>query len=224
MVKMPLPILYSFRRCPYAMRARLAIAAAGVECELREIVLRDKAAEFLALSPKATVPVMQTPAGQVIDESLDIMLWALGQADPQGWMTPDGAKSDQMMALILRADTEFKPNLDRYKYASRHSEDVSSEARDLAGQFLMHLNDLLAGTGYLFGKHLSLADMAIAPFVRQFANVDRQWFDAQHWPHLLAWLERFLNSAAFLSIMQKYPKWQAGDALTLFPEKAANAP
>jgi len=216
------PILYSFRRCPYAMRARLAIQASGVECELREVLLRDKAPEFLAASPKGTVPVVLV-GGQLIEESLDVMLWALAQNDPDVWLSPQsGAKSD-MMELINKADGEFKTNLDQYKYASRFEGNEGQVARDKGAVFLLGLNDQLAETGYLFGTRISLADMAIAPFIRQFANVDRSWFDAQKWPHLLAWLERFLASKAFENIMSKYPKWQSGDVATFFPETMGNA-
>jgi glutathione S-transferase len=212
-----LPILYSFRRCPYAMRARLAVQAANVNCELREILLRDKAPEFIATSPKATVPVL-VAADQVIEESLEVMLWALAQNDPHEWLVPQIGSSIDMMALIVTADGDFKDNLDRYKYASRFADGTGDLARTQASIFLNSLNDQLASTGHLFGNRPSLADTAIAPFVRQFANVDRAWFDGQDWAHLIVWLERFLASAEFTSIMTKYPKWQAGDPPTFFPE------
>ncbi len=210
------PILYSFRRCPYAMRARLAIRASGVVCELREIVLRDKAPAFIAASPKATVPVLLAD-GEVIEESLEVMRWALARADPAHWLVPEGADFAQALALIETADTDFKGILDRYKYASRHAPGEGEAARDTAAAFLHDLNSQLAPTGHLFGRHPSLPDMAIAPFVRQFANVDRAWFDDQPWPHLLNWLNRFLASADFTAIMSKYPKWHSGDPVTLFP-------
>jgi glutathione S-transferase len=216
------PILYSFRRCPYAMRARLALRASGVVCELREIVLRDKAPEMLEASPKGTVPVLLAE-GQVIEESLDIMLWALGRSDPAIWLQPDGAKLDQALALIQTADRDFKDSLDRYKYANRFEPCTGVAARDNAAAFLCDLNTQLARTGHLYGKRISLPDMAIAPFIRQFANVDRAWFDAQTWPHLRAWLNRFLESDDFAAIMTKHPKWQAGDPVTLFPSEAENA-
>ncbi|MFT5000973.1 MAG: glutathione S-transferase [Paracoccaceae bacterium] len=217
---MSLPFLYSFRRCPYAMRARLAIQAAGVTCELREILLREKAPEFLAASEKATVPVVVTNAGNVIEQSLDVMLWALAQADPFRWLVPETGTIDQAMALIAQADADFKDNLDHYKYASRFENGEGEKARDAASGFLYGLNDRLANTENLTGGRTSLADMAIAPFVRQFANVDRAWFDQQNWPHLLAWLNRFLASTDFNAIMTKYPKWQSGDAPTNFPQEA----
>ena len=221
---MPLPILYSFRRCPYAMRARLAITASGQGVHLREILLRDKAPDFLEASAKGTVPVLVTPEGQVIDESLDIMFWALRQSDPLGWLALDSALMKTAHNLISRADDEFKENLDRYKYASRHQDSPPDQARNQAALYLLDLNARLADTPWLLGHKPSIADFAIAPFVRQFANVDRPWFDSQLWPHLLRWLEAFLASDLFASIMQKYPKWQAGDAPTPFPQGAPDAP
>jgi len=199
------PILYSFRRCPYAMRARLALASAGIPCELREILLRDKAPELLQASPKGTVPVLVTETA-VIDESLDIMLWALKRNDPEGWLDmPDSGHS-----LITRTDAEFKPNLDAYKY----KDDISARTR--AATFLLELDARLSPN--LFGTAPKLADMAILTFVRQFAFVDKPWFDAQGWPNLSRWLQDFITSHRFAAIMQKYPKWQAADAPTLFPD------
>jgi len=199
------PILYSFRRCPYAMRARLALASADITCELREILLRDKAPELIKVSPKATVPVLLTP--DVVDESLDIMLWALGKNDPEGWLEmPDDGHT-----LIAQSDTGFKSALDAYKY--KHSE----EDRTKASAFLRILDQMLIDQPYLFGPSATLADMAILTFVRQFAFVDKAWFDAQPWPNLAKWLENFIASPRFSNIMQKYPKWQVGDPVTLFP-------
>ncbi len=206
-----LPVLYSFRRCPYAMRARLALHYAGIPCELREIVLRDKAPEFLETSPKGTVPVLVTEV-DVIEESLDIMLWALTQNDPDGWLTHKNAA----LALIAQSDGPFKTALDRYKYGSRFPGADASAERETASVFLQMLNNQLAETPYLHGDSLGLADMAIVTFVRQFAFVDKDWFDAQDWPHLIRWLDGFLGSARFADIMQKYPKWISGDPVTRF--------
>lgn len=220
---MTLPILYSFRRCPYAMRARLAICATGLKCELREIVLRDKAPEFLAASPKATVPVVVIEQGQVIEESLEVMLWALDQSDPLDWLSPQNGDRGSMMSLIAQGDGDFKENLDRYKYASRFENGEGEVARDRAVGFLHTLNSQLAPTGYLFGSRNCLADIAIGPFVRQFANVNRPWFDTQDWPHLHNWLARFIESPEFAAIMGKYVKWQAGAQPIFFPESVQNA-
>lgn len=218
----PMPILYSFRRCPYAMRARLAIAAAGVRVELREVVLRAKPAAFLAASPSGTVPclVMRHETGQdVIDESLDIMRWALGRHDPQGWLTGDSGAGDAAgEAWIARCDGPFKSALDRTKYASRYPECDPAQQRGLAMAFLHDLNDQIGqgGTGWMFARQ-SLADMAIAPFVRQFANIDKAWFADQPWPHLQDWLSRFCASQAFADVMAKYAPWEAGAAPVTFP-------
>ena len=227
-----MPILYSFRRCPYAMRARLAIAAAGVEVELREVVLRAKPAAFLAASPSGTVPCLvtrqetrretgQEGAQAVIDESLDIMRWALGRRDPQGWLTCGGAAGGATAgeAWIARCDGPFKSALDRTKYASRYPECDPLEQRGLATAFLDDLNDQIGqgGTGWMFARQ-SLADMAIAPFVRQFAHIDKAWFAEQPWPHLQDWLARFCASTAFADVMAKYAPWEEGAAPVTFPQ------
>ncbi|MEM6407655.1 MAG: glutathione S-transferase [Pseudomonadota bacterium] len=209
------PILYSFRRCPYAMRGRLALVSAGLETEIREILLRDKAPEFLEASPKGTVPVLVTE-GKVIEESLDVMDWALTQNDPENWRDyPDEGRD-----LIATSDGPFKTALDRYKYSTRHNSDPEIE-REKAAQFLRQLDVQLDGKDYLYGAKPTQPDMAILPFVRQFANTDRAWFDAQPWPNLIRWLDAFLASDRFAQIMPKFPKWQAGDPVTLFPPKEA---
>ncbi|PHQ85983.1 MAG: glutathione S-transferase [Thalassobium sp.] len=207
-----LPILWTFRRCPYAMRARLAIQSAGVQVDLREILLRDKPAAFLASSPKGTVPVIDT-GKTVIEESRDVMVWALGQNDPEGWldMPPAGH------VLIDRCDGPFKTALDHTKYAVRYPDLDTAVERVKAAHFLHDLNDRLGDQPYLFGPSPKLADMAIAPFVRQFANIDHAWFDAQPWPNLIRWLDAFLTSDAFVSIMTKNPPWQAGQDTVHFP-------
>jgi glutathione S-transferase len=212
-----LPILYSFRRCPYAMRARLALASSQQMCALREIVLRDKPGDFLLTSPTATVPSLKTPEGKVIDESLDIMIWTLSHHDPEYWLQPGSGSFEDMLSLIDKADGGFKTALDRYKYTTRYDNVDGIEQRTKAASFLRGLNKQLENSTYLFGLRPTLADMAIAPFVRQFANVDRDWFEAENWPHLLRWLNDFLNSERFTSIMTKYLKWQPGDPVTRFP-------
>jgi len=208
------PILYSFRRCPYAIRARLALQITGFKTELREILLRDKAPEFLAVSPPQTVPALVL-GNEVIDESLDIMKWALQQNDPGHWLDMPRAGH----ALIAEADGPFKAALDRTKYASRYPGEDKLDHRARAAKFLYQLDQRLQ-PGYLFGPNPSLADMAILPFVRQFAFIDKDWFDAQDWPDLKRWLKAFLASGLFLAVMGKYPKWQAGEAATIFPASA----
>lgn len=205
------PILYSFRRCPYAMRARLAVAVSGTPVELREILLRDKAAAFLATSPSATVPCL-SDNGTVIDESLDIMIWALRQNDPQGWLVQSSAS----LALITTADGPFKQALDRTKYHTRYPDIDAEDQRARAMGFLADLETQLADRAFLFGDSPRLADMAILPFVRQFAFIDKPRFDAEAGAPLRAWLETFLTSDLFQSIMPKLPMWHPGDAPTFF--------
>lgn len=207
-----LPIFYSFRRCPYAMRARLALVSAGVQVELREIVLRDKPAAFLAVSPSATVPALVHATG-TLDESLDIMRWALAQADPEGWLEMPEAGA----AWIARCDGPFKHALDRTKYATRYPNEDTSHHRAEAALFLSDLNAQIDTA--IFARP-SLADAAILPFVRQFAFIDKPWFDAQPWPNLHQWLQGFLGSDPFQTIMPKFPQWQEGDAPTTFPNTA----
>lgn len=211
------PILYSFRRCPYAMRARLAIAASGQVCELREVVLRDKPQALLQASPKATVPVLIDEQGQVIDQSLDVMLWALQRHDPQHWLAPTFQDLPAMLALIDQCDAGFKHHLDRYKYPDRYENANAIEHRDQAGLWLTHLETRLAGTPFLFGSQAALADMAIAPFVRQFAHTDRDWFDQQPWPALQRWLQAWQQSALFERVMVKFAPWTPDSARVLFP-------
>lgn len=212
-----LPILYSFRRCPYAMRARMAISAASVKCLLREVVLRDKPQEMLSVSPKATVPVIVQADGRVVEESLEIMDWALGQNDPENWLQPEAETTDAMRELIAECDGPFKHALDRYKYPDRYDGIDTEEERARGLEFLARLDQRLTDTEFLFGQRPCLADNAIFPFVRQFANTDRDWFDALTLPNPQRWLAHFLESERFLSIMKKYAQWQTGDSETLFP-------
>lgn len=224
-----LPVLYSFRRCPYAIRARLALLVSGQQCELREVVLKDKPPELLAASPKGTVPVLVLPDGAVIDQSLEIMLWALRRQDPMGWLGPEGTGSRDALALIAECDGDFKVQLDRYKYPDRHrpgsavAEDAPT-ARTLAAGFLLRLDQRLEANGHLAGPHASLADAAVMPFVRQFAAVDPAWFAAQPWPQLKAWLSGWVESTLFASAMQRYVAWTEGQiAVPLCNAKALNA-
>lgn len=214
---MSLPVLYSFRRCPYAMRARLAIQAAGLPCRLREVVLRDKPAEMLDASPKGTVPVLVLEDGAIIDESLDVMRHALATGDPEGWLSPETGTLDDMLALIAACDGPFKHHLDRYKYATRYDGAVAEDHRKAASVFMDTLNERLSMRQQLFGSRVSLADMAIMPFVRQFANTDRDWFAAQPWPHLQSWLKLHLESERFKAIMPKFQQWKSGDDEPVFP-------
>lgn len=208
------PILYSFRRCPYAMRARLAIKVSGVAVELREVVLRDKPAAMLEASPKGTVPVLVIENKQVIDESLDVMRWALERQDPEGWLSPD---MDDMLSLIAACDGPFKHHLDRFKYATRYEDADPLEHRAEAEVFLKVLDARLAQNSWLFGQNASLADYAILPFIRQFAGAAKGWWEMAPYPHVRVWLDGFASSDFFRSIMKKYPQWQAGEPGIPFP-------
>lgn len=201
------PILYSFRRCPYAMRARLALLAADRACEIREVKLSAKPAEMIALSPKATVPVMLLPDGLVIDQSLEIMRWAL---DGHDWST----RCDE--ALIATNDGPFKHHLDRYKYPGRHDADPQ-EHRAAGLAMLAALDDRLAVGSWLGGEAIGLTDAALFPFIRQFAEVDRPWFDAKAPVAVRAWLEKLIGSEIFARAMVRLAPWKAGDPTILFP-------
>ncbi|AVX88980.1 glutathione S-transferase [Pseudomonas sp. VE 196-7] len=191
--------LYSFRRCPYAMRARMALRYSGVPVEIVEVSLKAKPAAMLAISPKGTVPVLEAD-GRVIDESLEIMRWALAQHDPDDWLLG----GDSRIAELIEAnDQAFKVQLNRYKYAERYPEQPMEVYRAEGAVFLQRLDGLLEGRDYLLSDHLSLADVALLPFVRQFAHVDREWFAQTPYVRLQAWLQRFLESNLFTSIMKK---------------------
>ena len=211
------PILWSFRRCPFAIRARLAIAASGQIVQLREIRLRDKPAAFLAASPKGTVPVIDLRDGTVIEESRDIMMWALGANDPDGWLNISQQQPDKVKTFLDNVDGPFKHDLDRYKYASRYEVSAAWQHRENGAQFLAELDWSLGSTGALSGSGLGFLDFAILPFIRQFRIADPNWFDSQPWPHLHRWLQEFLGSAAFLRVMLKYPPWQEGAKAVRFP-------
>jgi len=202
-----IPILYSFRRCPYAIRARMAVFYAGQPCNLREVILRDKPDEMLTASPKATVPVLVLGDGTVIDESLEIMHWALAQNDPDSWLTSDnGAKQ-----LINENDGPFKHHLDRYKYGTRYKDENPGFHRTQGEAFLHKLDGILSQTPFLTGAKITLADIAIFPFIRQFANTHRLWFDGLEIPFLHKWLAYHLESQLFRKVMHKYPQWKIGD-------------
>lgn len=199
---MALPILYSYRRCPYAMRARMALRYAEIAVEIREISLRHKPAHMLQVSPKGTVPVLVLSDGSVIDQSLDIMRWALKVADNDGWLNAD---AELTATLISENDGAFKQNLDRYKYADRYPQQPAEFYRAQGEIFLAQLDSMLAKNAFLLGAKLSLADIAIFPFIRQFAAVDADWFDNSDYQHLQRWLKYLLVSPLFCKIMEKHP-------------------
>jgi glutathione S-transferase len=206
-----LPVLYSFRRCPYAMRARLALHSSGTAVELREVSLRDKPESMLAASPKGSVPVLLLPGGQVIDESWDIMRWALQRHDPEGWLGQDDCHVDAAGQLVSENDTAFKFWLDRYKYPDRYPEHPQTHYRRMAEDFPLKLENRLDASRFLLGDECSVADVALFPFIRQFADVDKGWFAQSPYPKLQRWLEDFLDSAEFAAVMAKYAIWHPGD-------------
>jgi glutathione S-transferase len=189
------------------MRARLALQASGVAVELREIALKDKPAEMLAASPKGTVPVLVLPNGTVIEQSLEIMLWALQQNDPLGWLSQTTAAIDEALANIAFNDGPFKQALDRYKYPGRFALADGLAYRQQACTVVQQWEDRLAMQPFLNGTHWGLLDAAIAPFVRQFAHTDKGWFASQHWPRLQSWLAAFEASPALAGVMAKVPVW-----------------
>ena len=205
------PILYSFRRCPYAMRARMALLISGQACVIREVALRNKPAEMVAASPKATVPVLVLANGDVIDESLDIMRWALGLNDPEDWLNGDDP------ALVVQNDGAFKQHLDRYKYPERHGSDPLAH-REAGLTILAGLDQRLAGRRNLGRDSRSLTDIAIMPFVRQFAATDRDWFNARPLPRLREWLGRHEASPLFDQAMIRLSPWQEADSPTGFQQ------
>lgn len=210
-----LSCLYSFRRCPYAMRARLGLLFAELPVELREITLKNKPAHMLAISPKGTVPVLQIADGVVIEESREIMEWALEQQDPQELMNPKTLH--QGNTLIEQNDQEFKHWLDRYKYTDRHLEMTQTEYRQKGEAFLQILEELLTKNTYLLGDSVTIADISIMPFVRQFAHVDRDVFYSLPYPKLQIWLKNWLVHPLFIQAMTKFQPWQDGDEPVIFP-------
>lgn len=205
------PILYSFRRCPYAMRARLALLVSGTICELREVKLSAKPEALIEVSEKATVPVLHVTGGEVVDESIDIMRWALARRDPEGWLERDDR------TLIAANDGPFKHHLDRYKYPGRYEDCDARHHREAALEYLQVLEDRLAAQPQLSGRERGLTDMAIMPFIRQFAATDREWFAAQRLPALQEWLAAHLASPLFKGVMDKRPVWEPGDDPVYFP-------
>ena len=193
------------------MRARLALYASGVAVELREVSLRDKPESMLAASPKGSVPVLILPQGKVIDESWDIMRWALQRNDPEGWLGQDHRHVDAAGHLVSENDTVFKFWLDRYKYPDRYPEYPHTHYRSEAEVFLLKLENRLGISRFLLGDELSVADAALFPFIRQFAGVDKDWFAQSPYPKLQRWLKDFTDSRRFVAVMEKYSIWHPGD-------------
>ena len=195
------------------MRARMALAASGAEVTLREVLLKDKPAELLAASPKATVPVLVLSDGRVVEESLDVMQWALEHRDPLGWLDNAALDSDWISAC----DGDFKHWLDRYKYADRYPEQTAEDYRQKAATFVQKLENQLSVSDWVGGDAANAVDVALFPFIRQFAGVEPSWWQQAPYPKVSQWLEGWLNSALFSAIMAKYPRWESGQPGERFP-------
>ena len=213
-------ILYSFRRCPYAIRARLAILTSGINVEIREVTLNDKPPALLRISSKATVPVLITADERIIDESIDIMNWALNQSDPEKWLPSDTKEEQLTSELTYVNDQTFKHFLDRYKYSDRYPENSELYYRQQAELTLINLEYNLTQNIYLVSNRLTMVDVALLPFIRQFALVNKAWFDVAPYPKIQAWLEKFIASELFNSSMVKLAPWQQGDEVIYFPESS----
>lgn len=208
-----LPVLYSFRRCPYAMRARMSLAAAGIPVRLREVLLKDKPPALFEASAKATVPVLVLGDGTVLEESLEIMEWALEQNDPLHWAVNPIASSD----WIASCDGEFKYWLDRYKYADRYPEHTAEQYRNSAESFIQRLESTLTMSAWVAGPQPTIADVALFPFVRQFAAVDAAWWQVTPYAMTRRWLDHWVDSDLFTVVMKKYPRWHANMPEAIFP-------
>tara|TARA_B100000530_G_C15814013_1_gene430737 strand:+ start:221 stop:871 length:651 start_codon:yes stop_codon:yes gene_type:complete len=211
------PTLYSFRRCPYAMRARLALRLCKIECIIREISLKAKNREFLKVSPKGTVPVLVLPNGKVLEESLDIINWSLEQNDPNKLKVNDKLTKQINEKYIQLFDSDFKFHLDRYKYSSRYNISNSEIHRNKARNLLIEINAMLEGKDYIGGQYMSLLDISILPFVRQYRIADINWFDNHlGLRNINNWVNIFLNTEILASIMTKYKVWEKDDPPILF--------
>jgi glutathione S-transferase len=197
-----MPILYTFRRCPYAIRARIAICAAGIVVDLQEVSLRNKPQSMLAASSKGTVPVLCL-CSTVIDESIDIMRWALAINDPNKWLDMSSAKNDLFDELLQENDSYFKFWLDKYKYANRFPEYTEEYYRNKAEEFLIKLESVLQGDKYLLSDTIKIADITVFPFIRQFSMVDKTWFDNSKYTRVKEWLEEIVSLSLFVDVMKK---------------------
>jgi glutathione S-transferase len=196
------------------MRARMAIKYSQTVVELREVKLSSKPQSMLNISPKGTVPVLQLPDNSVLEESIDIIHWALSRSDPQDWsLSGVNTLRNRALDLIWKNDQVFKQHLDQYKYADRYPEWPAEHYRQQGMEYLQQLERHLQHSRYLMTDHISIADISIFPFIRQFAHVDKAWFEQTDLPGLQSWLQEFIDSALFNSIMDKYPPWDNNDAV-----------
>ena len=217
-----LPILYSFRRCPYAMRARMALLISNITCEIREVRLSNKPSEMLTLSPKGTVPVLLLENGLVLDESLDIMFWALERNDPNSLLQDYLINESENKKILNMIDNDFKFALDRYKYPNRYDDIDPLKYRDICENILVSINNKINEYNYIYGKHLSFIDMAVLPFIRQFRIANPVWFDNEMSQiKIKFWLENFLSLTTFKNVMIKYPEWVNAREKIIFPNNGA---
>ena len=211
------PILYSLRQCPYAMRARLGIIHAHQIVELRDVDMNNKPEEMLSISPKGTVPVLKFSDDVVIDESIDVMVWALNQFDPNNLLySHNEGMLSVMLELINRCDTEFVDALQKYRAASRYHDDNEVDCRDMCCEWLMGIEQRLSQHAYIMGETPSLVDYAILPFIRQFSRVDKKWYAQAPLPYLRAWLVNHYNDPTFSKVMVSLPKWSMGSEPVMF--------
>ncbi len=213
-IKNNLPILYSFRRCPYAMRARMAIHISQQKCEIREVLLKDKPPSMMEYSAKGTVPVLVLQSGKVIDESLDVIDWALNLNDPYNWKrSKDLGKTKE---LIKINDGDFKFHLDRYKYSKRYENEDPNFHREKCLTFIKMINEELKDSKYIYDNEISYIDISLLPFIRQFRIADNDWFDELPYENVKSWLSNFIDSKLLKSVMPKYDLWKKGDEITIF--------
>lgn len=213
-----LPILYSFRRCPYAMRARMALEYAGISCEIREVHLKNKPKSMLEYSPKGTVPVLALATGEVIDESMDIISYALSCNDPRDLLNNETGIEEQVQDAIQKADNEFIKLVSRYKYFERFPEYSQAEyLKQIEEQFLNHYEKQLATNGYIVSSKETKADIAIIPFMRQFSYVNKEYLPNSKYTYICKWLDSFIDTNSFDIVMHKYDVWQEGDDVNIFP-------
>lgn len=213
--QMTLPILYSLRHCPFAMRARLAIFKSQKAVELRDVKLTNKPVSMLVASPKGTVPILVVSSQHIIEESIDVMLWVLQQNDPDNMLD----ELATAMTFIQRYDREFKPCIEAYKCAKRYHETNLEECRRACEVFIQDLELRLSQHAYVLGEQESIADLAILPFIRQFAKVERPWYVQSSYTHVKRWLNSYLQSAMFNKIMAPNPIWEEGNKGIVFPQK-----
>jgi len=208
---MSTPILYSFRRCPYCMRAHMTLLNSGIKTELREVDIDNMPEQVISISPKATVPILVFPDGTFIDESWDIVKWALTQNDPDNWLGQGKVYLLDAEMLIETNDFSFKEDLDHYKYADRYPEQSAEFYRAACEEFIEELEEKLNDHDYLLGDAVSLADIGVFPFIRQFSLVDKDWFDQAPYPNVQRWLQNIIDSALFKNVFRKHALWKTGD-------------